>query len=245
MKKAHQHNLIIATAMLIIAAVLGACTSSAAPASDQNPNTPDQNAPVAAAPTVAQTQAPAPIQPPSPTAAPTSANPQDVLSKALAALSSAKTLRLTVHSSTAGQTQTAVFEYANPDAYHLTQSNGDEIIAIKGKGAFEKKAGKWSKMSIPANLLDQIIGTVNPVAVIDKERQKLDQKTPPQVGADVLSGQPMVTYQYANPLGHSGYVKFWYGVTDGWMYKFEGADQTGKADGAIEYNVPISIAPPM
>ncbi len=257
MKRLNRPNLIIASALLIIAAVLGACASSGAPASDNNPSTPNQNAPLAAAPTVAPTQAPSPTQPPAPTqapsptqppaatAAPMSANPQDALSKALAALSSAKTLRLTVNSSTAGSTETDVFEYVNPGAYHVMQSNGNEIIAIKGQGAYEKQAGKWSKLPIPANLLDQIIGTVNPIAVIDKERQKLDQKTTPAVGADILDGKPMVTYQYSNPLGHAGYVKFWYGLTDGWMYKFEGSDQTGKGDGTIEYNVPISITPPM
>jgi hypothetical protein len=245
MKKLNRLNPIIAGAMLICAAILSACGQGAAPAANANPSAPTENAPVAAAPTVAPTQAPAPTQPPVPTAAPTSANPLEVLSKALTALSSAKTVRLTVNSTTAGKITTIVFEYVNPDAYHMTQANGDEMIAIKDKGAYEKKGGKWSKSPIAANLIDKIIVTVNPIAIIDKERQKLDQKTTPQVGADILGGKPMVTYQYANPQGHLGYVKFWYGVTDGWMYKFEGSDQTSKGDGTIEYNIPISIAPPI
>ncbi len=255
MKKLNRLNLMIACAMLVSAALLAACGSSAAPAAENSANAPTANAPVVVAPTLAATQAPAPTQPPTattaptlppaPTAAPTSANPADVLTKAMAALTSAKTVRLTVNVSTGGKTQSSVFEYVSPDSYHMNQVGGEEMIAIKGKGVWEKKAGKWSKSPIPANLLDNILANVNPIAIIDKERQKLNQKTTPQVGADVLGGKPMVTYQYADPQGKGGYVKFWYGATDGWMYKFEGSDQTSKGDGTIEYNIPISIAPPI
>ncbi len=55
----------------------------------------------------------------------------------------------------------------------------------------------------------------------------------------------MISYQYNNPQGHQGYVKFWYGVTDGLLYKFDGSDQTGKGTGTIEYNVPITIIAPI
>lgn len=247
MKNQKRLNVMIVSAMLMIAAILSACAPSAAPTSSANSSAPTNSAsaPVAAAPTAAPILTPAPTPSRAPTAAPMSANPLEVLSKALSALSSVKTLRLTINATTGGKTTTAMFEYVNPDAYHMTQSNGDEMIAIKNKGAYEKKGGKWSKLSIPVTMIDTIITTVNPAAIIDKERQKLDQKTAPQVGADVVDGKPMVTYQYTNPQGHLGYVKFWYGVTDGWLYKFEGSDQTSKGVGTIEYNIPITLIAPI
>ncbi len=233
----------IMTLSLVAAAALSACSSSAAPtpSTDSNAPTISTSAPVAAAPTVAPTATLAPT----PSPAPTSANPQELLSNALNALNSVKTLRLTVNGTSGGKTGTAVFEYVSPDAYHVTQPDGEEIIAIKGKGAYQKQGGKWSKVAIPVSALDKIIATVNPTAIIDKERQKLDEKTTPQVGADIMNGRPMVTYQYDNPQGHPGYVKLWYGVTDGLLYKFDGSDQTGKGTGTIEYNVPITIVAPI
>lgn len=235
----------IAAAILTCAAILSACALAPAPASNPNPSSPTESAPVAQAPTTAPTLAPTPTQPPAPTAAPTNANPQDVITKAMTALTSAKTIRLTVNTTSGAETQSIVMEYVSPDSFHVKQPNGDETIAIKGQGAYERKNGKWSKLPLPTAMIDQIISTVNPIAVIDKERLKIDQKTAPQVGADILNGKPMVTYQYNNPQGRQGYVKFWYGVADGWLYKFEGSDQTGKGDGTVEYNVPITIAPPL
>ncbi len=238
-----QNRLWIISAFLVVAALVSACSPSAAPtpSTDSNAPTISTSAPVAAAPTVAPTATLAPT----PSPAPTTANPQELLSKALTALSSVKTLRLTVNGTSGGKTGTAVFEYVSPDAYHVTQPDGEEIIAIKGKGAYQKQGGKWSKVAIPVSALDKIIATVNPTAIIGKERQKLDEKTTPQVGADIMNGRPMVTYQYDNPQGHPGYVKLWYGVTDGLLYKFDGSDQTGKGTGTIEYNVPITIVAPI
>lgn len=244
MRKPNRFSPMIVGAMLIGVAILAACAPSAAPASNANPGAPAGNAPATVAPTVTL-QAPTPTQPPAPTPAPSSPNPAELLSKAFTALSSAKTMRLTIQTTTGGKTTTAVFEYVSPNAFHVIQPTGDEEIVIKDKGAYEKKGGKWSKLAIPANLLDNIVATVNPVSIIDKERQKLDQKTTPQVGADIVGGKPMVTYQYNNPQGKQGYIKFWYGATDGLLYRFEGSDQTTKGNGTIEYNIPISIAPPI
>ncbi len=237
----------IMTLSLLAAAALSACSSSAAPTPNANSNAPSNsaNAPVVAAPTIAPTVAPTATTEPTPSPAPTTANPQELLSKALSALNNVKTLRLTVSGTTSGKSGTAVFDYVAPGSFHVTQPDGSEDIVIKDKGAYEKKGAKWSKIAIPITTLNTIITSINPVAIIDKERLKLDQKTTPQLGADVINGRPMVTYQYNNPQGHQGYVKFWYGVTDGLMYKFDGSDQTGKATGTIEYNVPITIAAPI
>jgi hypothetical protein len=234
---------IIISAFVIVAALASACSPNAAPtpSADSNAPTNSASAPVAAAPTVLPTSTLAPT----PSPAPTSANPQELLSNALNALNSVKTLRLTVSSTTSGKPGTAVFEYVSPGAFHVTQPDGTEDIVIKDKGAYEKKGGKWSKLPLPITTLNTIITSINPTAIIDKERQKLDQKTTPQVGADIVDGKPMVTYQYNNPQGHQGYVKFWYGVTDGLLYKFDGSDQTGKGTGTIEYNVPIIIVAPI
>ncbi len=236
-------SITIMSLSLLAAAALSACTSSAAPTPNANSNAPanSASAPVAAAPTVAPTSTVAPT----PSVAPTTANPQELLSNALTALNNVKTLRLTVNGTTNGKTGTAVFDYVSPGAFHVTQPDGTEDIVIKDKGAFEKKGTKWSKLPVPITTLNTIITSINPVAIISKERQKLDQKTTPQVGADILAGRPMVTYQYNNPQGHQGYVKFWYGVTDGLLYKFDGSDQTGKGTGTIEYNVPITIVAPI
>jgi hypothetical protein len=235
------------SAFFIAAALVSACSSSAAPTPSANSNAPTNSAsaPVAAAPTVAPTVAPTSTVAPTPSVAPTTANPQELLSKALSALNSVKTLRLTVNSTTSGKSGTVVFDYVSPGAFHVTQPDGTEDIVIKDKGAYEKKGSKWSKLPLPVTTLNTIITTINPVAIIDKERQKLDEKSTPQVGADIVGGRPMVTYQYNNPQGHQGYVKLWYGVTDGLLYKFDGSDQTGKATGTIEYNVPITIVAPI
>ncbi len=238
-----QNRLWIISAFLVVAALVSACSSSAAPtpSTDSNAPTISTSAPVAAAPTVAPTATLAPT----PSPAPTSANPQELLSNALNALNSVKTLRLIVNGTTNGKTEKAVFEYVSPGSYHVTQPDGTEDIVINDKGLYEKKGGKWSKLPVPITALNTVIATANPIAIIGKERQKLDEKTTPQVGADIMNGRPMVTYQYDNPQGHPGYVKLWYGVTDGLLYKFDGSDQTGKGTGTIEYNVPITIVAPI
>jgi hypothetical protein len=74
-------------------------------------------------------------------------------------------------------------------------------------------------------------------------KQRMDAKVTPQIGADLLDGKPMVTYSYS---AQGGSGKVWYGVTDGWLYKFEGDDSNGtKTVGTIEYNIPLTITPPI
>ena len=247
-------NITIVILAALAAALLSACASNAAPTPSRNSNAPTDStsAPVAARPTTAPTSTPVPTASPTPAAAPTSASLLDAFTKAQAALTSAKTIRLTINSTLNGKTFNAVFEYVNPGAYHMAQSDGTEMIAIKGKGAYEKKNGKWSQLPLPPNMLDQVLANVNPIAIVDKEKQQINAKYTPQIGAEVLDGKPMVTYAYngAISLGTGstivGSVKFWYGVTDGWLYKWSGNDTKGDSGTAtIEYNIPISIVAPI
>lgn len=245
-------NITIVILAALAAALISACSSTATPTPSVNASalTNSTSAPVAAVPTTAPTSTPAPS--PTPAVAPTSASLLDAFTKAQAALTTAKTIRLTINSTANGKKFSAVFEYVNPDAYHMTQSDGTEIIAIKDKGAYEKKNGKWSKLTLSASVLDPILANVNPIAIIDKQRQQISAKYTPQIGADVLDAKPMVTYAYngAISLGAGspivGSVKFWYGVMDGWLYKWSGTDTKGDSGTAtIEYNIPITIKAPI
>ena len=246
----HNHPRIIVSTLVLLAALVSACGQAAAPA--ETPSAPTASAPATSALTIAPTSTPAPTPSPASTAAPTSVSLLDAFTKAQQALTSAKTIRLTINSTANGKTFSTVFEYVNPSAYRMTQSTGEEMIAIKDKGAYEKKNGTWSKLALPANVLDPILANINPIALVDKERQQINAKYTPQIGADVLDGKPMVTYAYNGviSLGSNvtinGSVKFWYGVTDGWLYKWSGSDTKGDSGTAtIEYNIPISIVAPI
>jgi hypothetical protein len=245
-----QSSVIVVVLVALAAAILSACASSTAPTPSANSNAPVVAA-ATAVPTVAPSMTPAPPTP-EPTAAPTSASLLDAFTKAQAALTNAKTIELKISSTSNGKTATAVFDYVKPDAYHMTQSTGMELIAIKDKGAYEKKDGKWTKLPIPAAALDTIISNANPLAIVDKERQQISAKLTPQIGADLLDGKPMVTYTYngtislASNMTIVGSVEFWYGVTDGWLYQWKGSDTKGdQGTATIAYNTPISIVAPI
>jgi hypothetical protein len=250
-----EHNYLgtIVSTLVLLAALVSACGQAAAPTAALS--APTVSAPAAApttAPTAPPTSTPAPTQTTAPTAASTPASLLDAFTKAQAALTSAKTVRLTSSLTTNAKTTTAVFEYVNPDAYHMKISDGTEIIVIKDKGVYQKKNGTWIKSTLPASALDAIIVNVNPAAIVDKERQQLNAKYTPQIGADILDGKPMVTYAYNGVVSMgpnqtiTGSVKFWYGVADGWLYKWSGSDTKGDSGTAtIEYNIPITIQAPI
>ena len=251
--KEHSHFGIIVSTLVLFAALVSACGQAAAPT--QAPSAPTVSAPAAApttAPTAAPTSTPAPTQTTARTAAPTPASLLDAFTKAQSALTSAKTVRLTINGTMNGKTTNAVFEYVNPDAYHMKVSDGTEVIAIRGKGVYEKKNGTWVKEPLPASALDAIIVNVNPTAIVDKERQQINAKYTPQIGADILDGKPMVTYAYNGVVSMgpnetiTGSIKFWYGVTDGWLYQWSGSDSKGDSGTVkIDYNIPISIVAPV
>jgi hypothetical protein len=232
--------------MTIVAMLLAACNGAAAPV----PVTGNSagSTPIVAAPTVPPTVAPSstplPTLPPAPTVAPTSSNPLDVFKKAEDALLGVKTVRLTITEIKAGKTTTTVLESVTYTSFHMSSTTGEEAIMIKDVGIFNKEKGKWVKTTLPATALDKVIVTANPAAFIDKLKLELSQKAVPQIGADVLGGRPMVTYAYTIP---TGTVKLWYGVTDGWLYRFAGTTTADKSqgDGTLEYNIPLTIAAPI
>ena len=232
--------------MTIAAALLAACNGAAAPLPATSGST--DSAPIVSAPTVLATAAPSstpvPTLPPVPTVAPTSTNPLDVFKKAQDALLGVKTVRLTVNENKGGKTTTTVMESVTYTAFHMTSTTGEEAIMLKGVGVFEKKNGKWVKTALPAATLDKIILTANPATFIDKLKAQLTLKAVPQIGADVLGGKPMVTYAYTIPTGS---IKLWYGVTDGWLYRFAGTTTADKSsgDGTLEYNIPLTIVAPI
>ena len=242
------------SALVMVIALVSACGPKAAPTPSASSNAPTNStsAPVVAGPTAAPTSTPAPTPSPTPAAAPTSASLLDAFTKAQAALTSAKTVRMTINATSKGKTTNAVFEYVNPDSYHTKVSDGTEIIAIRSKGVYENKNGKWSKMPLPASMLDSILVNVNPTAIVDKERQQINAKYTPQIGADILEGKPMVTYSYNGVISMgpneliTGTAEFWYGLADGWLYKWSGSDSKGDSGAAtIEYNIPLSIVAPI
>jgi hypothetical protein len=232
--------------MTIAAALLAACNGAAAPLPATSGST--DSAPIVSAPTVLATAAPSstpvPTLPPAPTVAPTSTNPLDVFKKAQDALLGVKTVRLTINDIKGGKTTTTVMESVAYTAFHLSSTTGEEAIMIKDIGVFNKEKGKWVKTAIPATALDKVILTANPAAFIDKLKQEISQKAVPQIGADVLSGKPMVTYAYVIPTGS---IKFWYGVADGWLYRFAGSNTADKSqgDGTLDYNIPLTITAPI
>lgn len=238
------HSTILVPILALVAtALLAACGQAAVSTSGTNPNASTTSAPVAPVSTAAPTQTPAPTPTLAPTPAPTSSNPLEVFAKAQTALLGAKTVRLTVNITKSGKTSTDVMEAVTAAAYHMVPSSGDEVIIIKGQGMYTKKNGKWTKSPVAATVLDSVIVNVNPISFVDKLKQRMDAKITPQIGADLLDGKPMVTYSYS---AQGGSGKLWYGVTDGWLYKFEGDDPNGtKTVGTIEYNVSITIKAPI
>jgi hypothetical protein len=238
------HTTILVPILALVAtALLAACGQAAVTTSGTNSNASDTNVPVAPVSTAAPTQIPAPTPTLAPTPAPTSSNPLEVFAKAQTALLGAKTIRLTINITKSGKTSTDVMEAMTATAYHMVPSSGDEVIIIKGQGMYTKKNGKWTKSPVAASLLDSIIANVNPISYVGNLKQRMDAKVTPQIGADLLDGKPMVTYTYS---AQGGSAKFWYGVTDGWLYKFETDDANGtKTVATIEYNIPITITAPI
>ena len=234
----YHSTILVAILALVATVLLAACGQAAVSTSGTNPN-----ASVTLVPTAAPTQTSAPTPTLAPTPVPTSSNPLEVFAKAQAALLGAKTVRLTVNVTKSGKTSTELMEAVTPAAYHMVPSSGDEVIIIKGQGMYTKKNGKWTKSPVAATVLDSVIVNVNPISFVDKLKQRMDAKITPQIGADLLDGKPMVTYSYS---AQGGSGKLWYGVTDGWLYKFEGDDPNGtKTVGTIEYNIPITINAPI
>lgn len=239
----YRSTILVAILAMAASALLAACNQAVAPASGTDPNASATRALVAPVSTAVPTQTPAPTLTLAPTAAPTSANPLEVFAKAQAALVAAKTDRLTIHITKSGKTDTTVMEAITGVAFRDTPSSGDETIIIKGQGMYIKKNNKWSKAVLSAKALDPLIANINPTSFVDKLKQRLDVKATPQIGADLLDAKPMVTYTY-NAQG--GTAKLWYGVTDGWLYKLEFDDPNGSQTvGTIEYNIPLTIAPPI
>ncbi|HXX17095.1 MAG TPA: hypothetical protein VEJ47_19495 [Candidatus Eremiobacteraceae bacterium] len=178
-----------------------------------------------------------------PIAAPTSTGLQDAFTKAHAALTSVKTVRLTLDQTINGKTTRYVFEYVKPNAFHETAPD-QEAIVIRGQGAYDKQGGKWSSSPWTKEMLDIAIPTMDPIAMIDNETQLLNAKDiTPQIGADVLNGKPMVTYAYSFAAGPR---KLWVGATDGWLYKWtDGIPVKGLSETTtVEYDIPISIVAP-
>ena len=232
--------------LALVAALLAACSGAAAPVpASQNSagSTPIVSASTVA-PTAAPSSTPLPTSTPAPTVAPTSTNPLDVFKKAQDALLGVKTVRLTINDTKAGKTTTTVLESVTYTSFHMTSTTGEEAIMIKDVGIFNKEKGKWVKTAVPATALDKVILTANPAAFIDKLKLELSQKAVPQIGADVLGGRPMVTYAYTIP---TGTIKLWYGVADGWLYRFAGTTTADKSqgDGTLEYNIPLTITAPI
>lgn len=217
----------------------------------------------------APTTAPLPTNPPAPTqvAAPTTAAggdlgsvkppegaPFDVVKKSLLNVFTANTVRANTNIETGdGSKSTLLLEYIKPDRMHIVQSDGGESIAIKGKGVWTKKDGKWEAED--AQMADMLFGFIAPEAIQESLKTMLVESVQ-FVGPELLDGKPTLVYTYKTKLEFgdttsSGTGKIWIGALDGRPYRGESESESistkGKLDKTLvvyEYDVPITIEPP-
>lgn len=271
-----KHIAYFVLAVILVGAI--GCSGSA-PASNPTAvptNVPPSLAPVTTAPqaTVASqaTNAPAPTSqiataaPAIPTGAPTVVSgaggglkppegaPLDIVKQASLKAFEASSLRAkTVIDAADGSHVTLLVEYVRPDRVHVVQPDGGEIIAIKGKGAWQKKDDQWTPMG--AQAADMFFGFLEPAAI--EEMLKLIQTDSVQfVGPELLDGKPMFVYTYKTTLNMGTQPtqasnKIWLGALDGRAYRVETNSDSlavaGKQDHTVatyEYDSPITIEAP-
>jgi len=180
-----------------------------------------------AAATSAPTAASARTSAPAPTKAASSgpALPEVILAAQRAQLK-AKTFRVTSTIVSSTGTLTTTTEAVTPDRVHVTLGSASEVIAIRGVGAWMKRAGTWT--AVPAGLADTYLSVLDPKSIEDLgltivfDQVKL-------IGPDIINGKPMLVYQYATLVKGvtsdgrdlKGTAKLWVGVTDGLPYRAE------------------------
>ena len=160
--------------------------------------------------------------------------------------------KTTIDSSDGKQT-TITIEYVKPDRVRVIQPDGGEVIAIKGKGAWQKTGDKWQPMGTQA--ADMFFTFLEPAAI--EEMLKLIQVDSVQlVGPELLDGKPVFVYTYKTKIQSAGQPiegsnKIWVGAVDGRAYRVETTSESlvnkGKQDHTLatyEYDVPLTIEAP-
>ncbi len=241
--------------VLCVLVALGACSPPAAtpsPAAVPTPPTSATEPPQPAAPVPAATGVPE--APPVLSNGP-SGNLFDLILRSQKAQLAVPTLRSTMVTTLPnGSSVTTVVEYKAPDRVHL-QSGANELIAIKGKGGWQRRGGEW--VASPADMTDSVFNFVDP-ATIDRLSRQVAPESVKFVGSDTLNGLPMWMIEYSSVAKNSapggGDVntkgKVWIGVNDGLPYKAEGtadagADGTSKTSVIYEYNLDLKIEQPI
>jgi hypothetical protein len=251
--------------MLIVALSVSACGPSAtnapstqptvAPATQAAPQATATSAPPPATATTAPSATATKVPQPS---APTG-NPFDLILNAHRAQMSAKTWRTrTTQTDSDGKTSTTLFEYVAPDRMHLATSTGNETIAIKGVGTYQKPAGgQWLKS--PIDMSDLMFSFLDPKA-FDEYKDTIVTTDVKFVGPDLIDTKPMFVYQYSSIVKGTltgtgdlkGTTKLWVGVVDGLPYKTESDQDSAVKPGTkthtvviYDYDPNIKIDPPV
>jgi TonB family protein len=178
-------------------------------------------------------------------------NPREVLTKAWAAMKTARSFRFRIERLSASPDHTAVAEYVSPDRYHSTQKDQETIII--GDVLYEKKGDKpWRKTGRIGN--GDGIATL--VLIAPKQKWGDSMKTAKDIkllGADTIDGVESLLYQYdlydspRNTMLMK--MKVWVAVADGLVRKVEGQFQLELPKVTLictyyDYDADIKIEPP-
>ncbi len=203
-------------------------------------------------PTPTKTIVPTPTQPPPPTptptpvpptAAPTSANPLDALTKIFRGWASVKSFRAKFTRTSGTTTTDGTLEVVLPDRYHFTSKQTEAIFI--GNTFYIKAGTTWTKVTAPQ-------GFDISFANLKKLQEELGVATEIRlIGADVLDGAPMLVYQYTTtikgPPAITTTSKIWVAVSDSLPRKSETTSSSGAKTVTTfsDYNANVVINPPI
>lgn len=186
---------------------------------------------------------------------PPSGNPFDVISNAFLAQLQAKSFRATTNIEPAsGDPSQFIIEYLAPDRLHVI-TDGEEQIAIKGKGVWSKEGDTWEEA--PSGFAEILFAALTPESV-QKTLKTVQVNSIRFVGVEQLDGKPMFVYEYESVVdaggGNSiqGKSKVWIGATDRRTYRVEAVADSASKPGAqdkttvtYEYDIPLTIEAPI
>ncbi|MDE3088930.1 MAG: hypothetical protein KGJ80_06055 [Chloroflexota bacterium] len=224
--------------LLLVALALSACGGGAATA------VPTQALPPTAATTPTKAATATPIPTATATAAPTSANPLDALTRIFRGWTGVKSFRAKITTTTsAGATTETTLDVVMPDRFHIVSKQFEAIVI--GATYYVKTGTTWQKIALPKGLDFSF-------ADLKKIEAELGASTDIRlVGPEVLDGTPTLVYQYTTtiktPTPLTTTSKVWVAVSDQLPRKMESLSKTGTKTTAIyfDYNAAITIEPPI
>jgi hypothetical protein len=185
---------------------------------------------------------------------PPAGDPFEFLNKARLAPSQAKSYRkVTNIEGGDGQTRYGLVEYVAPDRLHLILGS-EELIGIKGKGAWVKQAESWVRASPE---IEAALFSVSPTGAPDESFASIKRDTVLFIGVQQLNGSPMFVYIYESEIDtgsgtkRPAKAKVWISALDHRVYQTQIVTDSlvkkgtkDKATTTMEYDIPMTIEAP-